>query len=74
MDNYKRILSVDSALAVVQFNKDGVAYERSYFISYPANVMAIRFKANQPGKQNLVFSYSPIRFPPEKSLPTELTD
>ena len=59
MDNYKRILSVDSALAVVQFKKGGVAYERSYFISYPANVMAIRFKANQPGKQNLVLSYSP---------------
>ena len=59
MDNYKRILSVDSALAVVQFNKGEVAYERSYFISYPANVMAIRFKANQPGKQNLIFSYSP---------------
>ena len=59
MSDYKRILSLDSALAVVQFNKDGVAYERNYFISYPNNVMAIRFKANKPGKQNLVFSYEP---------------
>jgi alpha-L-fucosidase 2 len=50
---------LDSALAVVQFNKDGVAYERNYFISYPNNVMAIRFKADKPGKQNLVFSYEP---------------
>ncbi|MBQ2788306.1 MAG: glycoside hydrolase N-terminal domain-containing protein, partial [Thermoguttaceae bacterium] len=40
----ERILSLDSALAVVQFKKDGVAYERNYFISYPNNVMAIRFK------------------------------
>ena len=49
MSDYKRILSLDSALAVVQFNKDGVAYERNYFISYPNNVMAIRFKADKPG-------------------------
>lgn len=58
MSDYKRILSLDSALAVVQFKKDDVAYERDYFISYPANVMAIRFKADRPGKQNLTFSYS----------------
>lgn len=51
MSDYKRILSLDSALAVVQFKKDDVAYERDYFISYPANVMAIRFKADRPGKQ-----------------------
>ena len=59
MSDYKRILSLDSALAVVQFKKDGIAYERNYFISYPNNVMAIRFKADKPGKQNLVFSYMP---------------
>lgn len=59
MNDYKRILSLDSALAVVQFKKDGVAYERNYFISYPNNVMAIRFKADKAGKQNLVFSYEP---------------
>ena len=59
MSGYTRILSLDSALAVVQFKKDDVAYERSYFISYPANVMAIRFKADRPGKQNLTFSYAP---------------
>lgn len=59
MSDYKRILSLDSALAVVQFKKDGVDYERNYFISYPNNVMAIRFKADKAGKQNLIFSYEP---------------
>ena len=59
MSDYKRILSVDSAMAVVQFRKDKVAYQRNYFISYPANVMVVRFSADQPGKQNLVFSYAP---------------
>lgn len=59
MSDYKRILSVDSALAVVQFAKDGTNYERKYFISYPNNVMAMRFSADKKGKQNLVFSYAP---------------
>lgn len=59
MSDYKRVLSLDSALAVVQFNKDGVGYERNYFISYPDNVMAIRFKSDKPGMQNLTFSYMP---------------
>ena len=57
MTEYKRALSLDSALAMVQFKKDGVRYQRDYFISYPNNVMVVRFKADQPGKQNLVFSY-----------------
>ena len=57
MSEYKRALSLDSALAVVQFKKDGVRYERNYFISYPNNIMVVRFKADQPDKQNLVFSY-----------------
>lgn len=59
MSNYKRILSLDSALAVVQFAKDGVKYERKYFISYPHNVMVVRFSADKPGMQNLTFSYLP---------------
>ena len=59
MKNYKRILSLDKGMAIVQFEKDGVAYERNYFVSYPQNVMVVRFKANQAGKQNLTFSYMP---------------
>ena len=59
MSDYKRILSLDSAMAVVQFKKDDVAYQRNYFISYPANVMVMCFSADQPGKQNLTFRYAP---------------
>lgn len=59
MSDYRRILSLNSAMAVVQFKKDKVAYQRNYFISYPANVMVVRFSADRPGKQNLVFSYAP---------------
>ena len=59
ISDYKRILSLDSALAVVQFKKNNVAYQRSYFISYPANVLVMRFSADRAGMQNLVLSYAP---------------
>ena len=56
---YRRELSLDRALASVLFEKDGTAYERDFFISYPHNVMVIRFRADRPGMQNLTFSYAP---------------
>ena len=59
MSNYRRILSLDSAMVVVQFDKDGVQYQRKYFISYPDSVMVMKFTANQSGKQNLILSYCP---------------
>ncbi|MGN0258109.1 MAG: glycoside hydrolase N-terminal domain-containing protein, partial [Bacteroides sp.] len=57
--HYRRALSLDSALATVEFIKEKVHYRRQYFISYPHNVMVMRFSADQPGKQNLTFSYAP---------------
>ena len=57
MTHYKRALSLDSAMAVVSFRKNGVNYERKYFASYPDSVMVLRFTADMPGMQNLVFSY-----------------
>ena len=59
MKNYRRILSLDSAMAVVQLDKEGVQYRRKYFISYPDSVMAMEFSADKAGKQNLVLSYAP---------------
>ena len=59
MDEYKRILSLDSAIAVVTFRKDNINYRRSYFISYPDSVMIMKFTADRPGMQNLTLSYSP---------------
>ena len=57
MSDYKRVLSIDSALAVVSFQKDGVKYERTYFASYPDSAMVWKFTADKPGMQNLTFSY-----------------
>lgn len=49
MSDYKRILSLDSATATVRFLKDGIKYQRNYFISYPDSVMVMRFTADQTG-------------------------
>ena len=59
MSHYRRSLSLDSALATISFVKDKVSYRRDYFISYPHQVLVMRFSANQPGQQNLTLSYAP---------------
>ena len=59
LGDYKRALSLDSALAIVQYNRNGVEFERKCFVSYPANVLVMKYSASKPGMQNLTFSYAP---------------
>lgn len=58
LGDYKRILSLDSALAVIQYERKGVKFERKYFASYPANTIVIKYSADKPGEQNLILSYA----------------
>ena len=55
---YRRSLSLDSAVSVVSYECGGVKYEREYFLSYPDNVLAMRFTAGKGGR--LSFSLSPL--------------
>ena len=57
--DYHRVLSLDDAVARVSFGSGGIKYSREYFISYPANVMVMRFRADHPGMQSLRLEYSP---------------
>ena len=57
VSDYRRSLSLDSAFAKVSFVSEGVRYERHSFVSYPDNVLAIRFTASEKGKQNLRLTY-----------------
>ena len=59
ISNYYRVLSLDDAMARVSYDSDNTHYEREYFISYPANVLVMRFSSDRPGKQNLRLEYSP---------------
>lgn len=59
VSDYRRELSLDSALVSVSFRTGDVRYIRNYFISYPDNVLVMRFRADKPGRQTLVFRYAP---------------
>lgn len=45
---YGRTLDLDSAVANISYEMDGVRYEREYFASYPAKAIFIRLKASLP--------------------------
>ena len=57
VEAYERSLSLDSALVRVAFRQDGVSYKREYFVSYPDQVMAIRFTADRKRSLNLCLKY-----------------
>jgi alpha-L-fucosidase 2 len=47
---YSRTLSLNEAAFRVQYEQDGVEYQRECFASYPDNVLVVKLSANQPGK------------------------
>jgi alpha-L-fucosidase 2 len=51
--NYRRKLSMDSALVSVSYTLNGVTYKREVFASYPDQVIVMRITANKPGAINL---------------------
>lgn len=57
VSGYRRELSLESAVATVSFDAGGRHYERRAFISYPDNVLALRFSADGKGLQNLRLTY-----------------
>ena len=58
--DYVRALSVDSAFTTVNFRtSDGIRYERRAFVSYPDNMMVLRYGASARGCQNLRLQYHP---------------
>ena len=46
---YRRTLNLRTATANVQFNIGNTAYHRTYFCSYPDQIMVARFTASRPG-------------------------
>lgn len=48
--NYRRELSLDSALHTVSYVQDGVHYVREYYANYPSNIIVVKFTASEPGK------------------------
>lgn len=57
--DYRRELDLDGSTASVSYTRDGVDFEREYFVSNPDNVMAIRLSASEPGQITKAFSIKP---------------
>ncbi|MCJ8011516.1 glycoside hydrolase N-terminal domain-containing protein [Paenibacillus sp. KQZ6P-2] len=53
VSDYRRELDLQDGIARVSYTYDGVDYLREYFVSYPDNVMVMRFTASQEGKISL---------------------
>lgn len=46
--DYKRILDLEESLVQVSYKANGVSYKREYFASYPAQMIGMKFQADQP--------------------------
>ena len=51
-DTYQRTLDLDNAVAATSFVRNGVRYEREYFVSYPDRVMVINMTSSEPRALN----------------------
>ena len=49
-EKYIRGLDLDTATSVVEYEIDGVTYQREHFMSYPDNVLVTRITASERGK------------------------
>jgi alpha-L-fucosidase 2 len=49
VQNYRRSLNLNEAIAHVSYEKDGVAFKREVFASYPDHVIVVRLTADQKG-------------------------
>lgn len=56
VSDYRRDLDLSTALAHVEYTRGGVRYAREYFVSAPAQVLAVRLSANRPGALSLDLS------------------
>ncbi len=49
VDDYRRDLDVDTAVASVSYTVGGVAFRREMFVSAPDDVLVVRFTCDKPG-------------------------
>ncbi|MBR1650356.1 MAG: glycoside hydrolase family 95 protein [Lachnospiraceae bacterium] len=49
VSSYERTLDLERAIAFVSYERDGVKYEREYFVSAPKNALFVHIKSSKPG-------------------------
>lgn len=62
-ENYRRQLDLNDAVTDLQFDRNGVTYQREMFVSAPAQAMVLKLSANKPGQISFTVSLDrPERF------------
>ena len=56
VENYRRWLDIETAIAGVEYTYGGVTYRRSHFASFPARVMVSRFEADARGSISMMIN------------------
>ncbi|MBO9154866.1 glycoside hydrolase N-terminal domain-containing protein [Chitinophaga sp. GCM10012297] len=55
--NYERLLDLNKAVVTVKYTAGGVEYTRETFVSYPAQLMVVRWRSSKPGALNFRASF-----------------
>lgn len=59
--DYSRVLDIETATTTITYKIGEVTYKRTYFISFPDQVIVLRFEADRPGMLNFgVKLWSPL--------------
>ncbi len=77
--NYRRELNLQNAVHTVQYEANGVRFERIAFASFPDQVQVLHFSANKPGQLTGIIRLSdahqaPVRIEDDKLMATGTLD
>ncbi len=56
VSDYKRYLSLEQAVATVEYNYNDIRYKRECFVSYPQKCLVVKFTSDTPESLNLKIS------------------
>ena len=52
IENYQRSLDLETAIAIVSYEVDGITYKREFFVSAPDQVLVVHLTADKPNSIN----------------------
>jgi alpha-L-fucosidase 2 len=68
VQDYRRSLSLDEAIAFVDYTRDGYRFHREVFSSNPDNIMILHHTCDQPRSINVDLSFATLTLPGDVSV------
>jgi alpha-L-fucosidase 2 len=60
IEDYRRELNINKAISQTSYEVNGIRYNREYLVSYPDNVMAVKFTANKNESLNFTVNFTSL--------------